>query len=1159
MGKPIIITYSTISKYDVESFSLYLKQGSHSEKLFTFKKSDGELFDSANSIQFSIPNESNLIGTEAYVEAYIKDENGAYTRKESSKFTIEQNTEVPKVFTPYKDVFTQQYNNYPSDTRQHETDNYVKKAILDENGLVHLLVEQIAWWWGKDSRGHTTYNNRNWRYYYMTYNPKTGAKSTPIIMFENQMIDNGNLPPERYSDFIMSGDTLIMITSNSNSNQVKKYELNGSSVSTSTLLTGSDFDSYSLVNYKNKTYLTYRHRSGSSENWRPKAKEIYPSLGGDFNIVNHYYGSSLTIKNEIVSFYAKGITFKLDSDMRAIESTKYSISGTDNYLENYLRGDIKIYDSNVKEMYIDNDEKLFLLKSDNSKEQLFHLDDSDIANSGKGQQRIEAAVYQDRVMVVHELAPNSQQYKVVIYNRQTKRSGSTIIGNKIYGFGEVYSNVDLNSKKQIVIANPDGKYDSYAQLITADLADGFGLEAPTVHIDTEVRIVKVNESMTINWSMEKESSKLDHFKVYKVVNGVTTLLDTINNTSTREYTYRQNSSNENIISLKVMAFTNDGESSSDQITLRVTKPLQIISFTVDKNVIDLDEPLKFSWEVIEGYNNLYKGYKKCSDDMDWSEIFETDAKTKIYAVNDFSGVCQFKITSGESERILSDSVQIDGKVYQFKENSFTPTGEYTVNGGLIDFSWETEFDENVEFDLFIKKLGESSLKKVTSTMSRMYQLDANMGNTFQWQVSFEYDGKTVSSPIMNVTLKSLDKPTILEGNFTYKNGKPTITLKMSDLPSSEEYEVFRSQYTNQFRSIGTTTSITFEDENIKSNESYSYYVVTNKNGVQSVPSNTKIVDTNYNENYDVIIDSDNYQIVSGRSMTINYHPSKQVNFEQYEIRVGTKADEVYFYTLTDKRTITIEGLEFNQNYFVEIYPTSPSGKWVATQPAKLTFSTGFDSRNIIAKAIISIDEVATDHVSFSWDSIPNADKYTVLRSENGEEYESLGIVEETAFTDGINLVEGAKYRYKVKAFNGGSFTVSDESNEVVPVPVSVVDTDRDGIPDDVDLDDDNDGISDLDEIKYGLDSLDASDAEVDSDGDGVSNLDEIKAGTNLTDKNDYPQSKMSNEQKALFMLLLNRSIELNKDNVESSGQNSNQHMSIPALLMIESLQQKEEK
>ena len=53
------------------------------------------------------------------------------------------------------------------------------------------------------------------------------------------------------------------------------------------------------------------------------------------------------------------------------------------------------------------------------------------------------------------------------------------------------------------------------------------------------------------------------------------------------------------------------------------------------------------------------------------------------------------------------------------------------------------------------------------------------------------------------------------------------------------------------------------------------------------------------------------------------------------------------------------------------------------------------------------------------------------------------------------------------------------------------DTDSDGVGNNADLDDDNDGLTDADEATYGTDPLNP-----DTDGDGVSDADEVAAGTN---------------------------------------------------------------
>ena len=74
----------------------------------------------------------------------------------------------------------------------------------------------------------------------------------------------------------------------------------------------------------------------------------------------------------------------------------------------------------------------------------------------------------------------------------------------------------------------------------------------------------------------------------------------------------------------------------------------------------------------------------------------------------------------------------------------------------------------------------------------------------------------------------------------------------------------------------------------------------------------------------------------------------------------------------------------------------------------------------------------------------------------------------------------------IKEWVQNTTEMSEQDKTVAPV----VDTDGDGIPNTEDPDDDNDGISDTDEIAQNL-----SPVSTDTDGDGLSDPQEIKLGT----------------------------------------------------------------
>lgn len=80
----------------------------------------------------------------------------------------------------------------------------------------------------------------------------------------------------------------------------------------------------------------------------------------------------------------------------------------------------------------------------------------------------------------------------------------------------------------------------------------------------------------------------------------------------------------------------------------------------------------------------------------------------------------------------------------------------------------------------------------------------------------------------------------------------------------------------------------------------------------------------------------------------------------------------------------------------------------------------------------------------------------------------------------------------------------DGANSPTALTVNItvdIDTDNDGISDASDADDDNDGLSDDEEAIYGTDPLLS-----DTDGDGYSDLDEVNGNTNPIDKDSSPQS-----------------------------------------------------
>ena len=381
--------------------------------------------------------------------------------------SIQTNTNAPEqdrniVSEPFgaiQDIFTTQYSNFPANSTHHDTENSITRVIVDDNGIVHMIISHVASW-----IIHSKFS-RHFQYYYMTYNPNTKKKSIPKKIFENKMLNNSNLPDERIKDFIMSGNKPIVVTLNSKNYTVKRYSLDGS-YKTINIHSSGKIDSLELVNYNNKIYLTYRSLPDINipQDWRLKAMEIYPNIGTPHNIVDEYLWLG-RVHNDLIYFPRNGTSYKLDNNIRVIESSREDIGQQ----EKYLIGKVNIYDTSAKDLLLNKDKKIVLLNQDNSEEILFDAGDSYSQKYHNSNYiGVSASIYKDSIIMVYAVGHNGK-WKVTNFNRYTKDVTSVIIGNHINQGSYFPPYISMNKNKRVVITDIDAYYKYSAQLTVADI------------------------------------------------------------------------------------------------------------------------------------------------------------------------------------------------------------------------------------------------------------------------------------------------------------------------------------------------------------------------------------------------------------------------------------------------------------------------------------------------------------------------------------------------------------------------------------------------------------------------------------------------------------------------------------------------------------------
>ncbi|GJQ58554.1 MAG: hypothetical protein SCALA701_13550 [Candidatus Scalindua sp.] len=120
-----------------------------------------------------------------------------------------------------------------------------------------------------------------------------------------------------------------------------------------------------------------------------------------------------------------------------------------------------------------------------------------------------------------------------------------------------------------------------------------------------------------------------------------------------------------------------------------------------------------------------------------------------------------------------------------------------------------------------------------------------------------------------------------------------------------------------------------------------------------------------------------------------------------------------------------------------------------------------------------------------------------LRSTNDGRQAKVDLQGGIQVIDHVDVKDNSAIGQLLGTGTPSQFNSIDSGNNSGWFQVGLVDTDGDGIPDSIDPDDDNDGMEDVYEEKYGLNPL-VDDSTGDLDGDGIKNLDEYKAGKDPT-------------------------------------------------------------
>ncbi len=446
IGERFTLPLQIDHRYEIDLIEIELKANGYDSILYT--KADTSGFTPPESIMLTLPSKNKFADDSAKLEIRVSDIHGNSVTKEFS-FNLKPNLDTGDIFGNMITIYNEEYPDFPADSRNQRTENSIKKVILDENNIAHILVESTGWW-RKNGENQMSRHIRN---FYVTYNFTTKQRSAAQMLFDIRQINNGNMPDEYYKDFIVTPDgTPLMVTYNSRTKTLRSHTLSGHKELFSAS-EGKSIDTFKLINHYGKTYLTYRSITSDKSLKRSYAMEIYPKVGTPNMIADGYYGKEMRLHGDTIYFPYTGKAFHVDTNL--IATSQLFDTGQQNIV---VYGDVFSYNSSYIDLQFDNSHRIQLLKSNGETKTLVQIENDDVLASYQDRTKIDAAITDGYLLYTYSYRPDPNNSSRSFRILQVGFDGTVqkvIDAGTMMDYTLIKDLVSINKNGIVAIANPD--------------------------------------------------------------------------------------------------------------------------------------------------------------------------------------------------------------------------------------------------------------------------------------------------------------------------------------------------------------------------------------------------------------------------------------------------------------------------------------------------------------------------------------------------------------------------------------------------------------------------------------------------------------------------------------------------------------------------------
>jgi hypothetical protein len=372
------------------------------------------------------------------------------------------------------------------------------------------------------------------------------------------------------------------------------------------------------------------------------------------------------------------------------------------------------------------------------------------------------------------------------------------------------------------------------------------------------------------------------------------------------------------------------------------------------------------------------------------------------------------------------------------------TSYHAASAPTVRLSWASNQPESTatSYTVLGRWNGSGNYVLLGSTTGKFLDVNVGANTQIEWKVSALWQGLESLSTVKTVALATLatsTAPTAVAGGRD--TALPYVDLTWPAIPGAEAYAVFRRDTrSDSVEEIARPLTPAYHDDSIAFGQGYAYAVAPVLGTVvAAVGAETAITVTPWLPVGIAFVNAP-YQVLTTNACTVQWHALLPAGtpsvFQSYDVILrqgdGTLLQEDAIVPAPGATPqVAYTALPYNQTFICEVHALDTHGDPLSVEPARLHFSTGFDTRTISVTAAVSPPVAGETGINLSWGAVANADYYDIFRKGTATgTLQWVGRSATTEFSDS-SIPSGSGASYVIRAQNG---LMHSDAAATTPVP-----------------------------------------------------------------------------------------------------------------------------